>query len=146
MATPRFFEDLSIGMSAEARRSVSEADVAAFAAVSGDHNPVHVDEVYAAASPFRARIAHGALIASFVSALMAAELPGPGAIYVSQTTNFRRPVKLGDEVTTKVSIAALDPVKSYATMAFISSVAGKTVMDGEALLIVPRRRRARAEA
>ena len=140
----RYFEDLSVGMAAEATRLVSEADVAAFAAVSGDHNPVHMDAAYAAATPFRARIAHGALIASFVSALMAAEVPGPGGIYISQTVTFRRPVKIGDEVVTKVSIAALDVTKSHVTIAFECSVAGRTVMDGEALVIVPRRLRARA--
>lgn len=140
----RFFEDLEVGLSAQAARVVTEADVVAFAAVSGDHNPVHMDEAYARSTPFRARIAHGALIASFVSALMASEVPGPGGIYISQTANFRRPVKIGDEVTTKVSIAALDPVKSYATIAFECSVGERVVMDGEALVIVPRKRRARA--
>ncbi|MEJ0022054.1 MAG: MaoC family dehydratase [Alphaproteobacteria bacterium] len=140
----RYFEDLTVGMAAEAKRVVSEADVAAFAAVSGDHNPVHMDAAYAAATPFRARIAHGALIASFVSALMASEVPGPGGIYISQTVNFRRPVKIGDEVTTKVSIAALDPAKSYVTIALECSVGGRVVMDGEALVIVPRKRRVRA--
>jgi 3-hydroxybutyryl-CoA dehydratase len=140
----RYFEDLTVGMAAEAKRVVTEADVVAFAAVSGDHNPVHMDAAYAAATPFRARIAHGALIASFVSALMASELPGPGGIYVSQSVNFRRPVKFGDEVTTKVSIAALDPAKSYVTIAFECSVGDRVVMDGEALVIVPRKRRVRA--
>jgi 3-hydroxybutyryl-CoA dehydratase len=103
-----------------------------------------MDEAYAKTTPFRARIAHGALIASFVSALMASEVPGPGGIYISQTANFKRPVKIGDEVTTKVSIAALDPVKSYATIAFECAVGERVVMDGEALVIVPRKRRARA--
>jgi 3-hydroxybutyryl-CoA dehydratase len=140
----RYFEELTLGMTAQARRVVTEADVVAFAAVSGDHNPVHMDEDYARKTPFRGRIAHGALIASFVSALMASELPGPGGIYVSQTTNFRRPVKLGDEVTTKVTIAALDPAKSYVTIALECSVGERVVMDGEALVIVPRQRRVRA--
>lgn len=142
----RSFEDLTVGLSAEARRVVTEADVIAFANVSGDHNPVHMDEAYARTTPFRGRIAHGALIASFVSALMASEVPGPGGIYVSQSANFRRPVKLGDEVLTRVSVAALDPAKSYATIAFECSVGERVVMDGEATVIVPRRRRVRTGA
>jgi 3-hydroxybutyryl-CoA dehydratase len=133
-----FFEDLALGQSAAATRMVSEADVVAFAAVSGDANPVHLDADYAATTPFKQRIAHGMLTASFVSALIAGRLPGPGAVYISQSLSFRRPVLFGAEVTTTVSVTALDPAKARATLACQCSVDGKVVLEGE-VVMVPRR-------
>jgi 3-hydroxybutyryl-CoA dehydratase len=134
-----FFEDLGIGQSAAATRTVSEADVIAFAAVSGDANPVHLDADYAATTPFKQRIAHGMLTASFISALIAGRLPGPGAVYISQSLSFRRPVLFGAEVTTTVTVTALDPAKARATLACQCSVDGKAVLEGEAVVMVPRR-------
>lgn len=134
-----FFEDLTIGQSATASRTVSEADVVAFAAVSGDANPVHLDADYAATTPFKQRIAHGMLTASFISALIAGRLPGPGAVYISQTLSFRRPVLFGAEVATTVTVIALDPAKARATLACVCSVDGKAVLEGEAVVMVPRR-------
>jgi 3-hydroxybutyryl-CoA dehydratase len=139
MNTGRTFEDLQVGMSAERARTVAEADVVAFAEVSGDHNPVHLDEAYAATTPFGTRIAHGMLSAGYISALIASELPGPGAIYLNQTLSFRRPVKLGDEVTTRVEVTALDAEKARATLRTTCSVGGKAVIEGEAIIMVPRR-------
>ena len=86
------FEDLAVGMEAALSRTVSEADITAFAEVTGDRNPVHVDAEYAAATLFKGRIAHGMLSAGYISAVFGMELPGPGAIYVSQTLNFKAPV------------------------------------------------------
>lgn len=134
-----FFEDLSVGQSAEANRTVGEADIAAFADVSGDHNPVHLDAAYAATTPFKERIAHGMLTASYISALIAGRLPGPGAIYISQSLNFRRPVRIGDAVSTRVEVAALDPTRGRVTFACVCSVGGKTVLEGEAVVMAPRR-------
>src|SRR5271170_4522447 len=91
-------EDLSVGQSAARTRTVTEADIVAFAAVTGDENPVHMDEAYAAATPFKGRIAHGMLSAGYISAVLGVDLPGPGAIYLSQSLRFRRPVRIGDEV------------------------------------------------
>lgn len=140
MAAPGlFFEDLSIGQSAEATRTVGEADIVAFAAVSGDHNPVHLDAAFAATTPFKERIAHGMLSASYISALIASRLPGPGAIYISQTLAFKRPVKINDAVTTRVEITELNTEKARATLACTCSVNGKTVLDGEAVVMAPRR-------
>jgi 3-hydroxybutyryl-CoA dehydratase len=132
-------EDLSIGQSAERRRTVTAADVEAFAAVTGDDNPVHLDEAYAARTQFGGRIAHGMLSAGYISAVLGAQLPGPGAIYVSQTLNFRRPVRIGDEVVTEVKVTAIDERRGRVTLATTAHVGGKTVVDGEAVVIAPRR-------
>jgi len=102
------FEDLSLDQSAQIARTVSAADVEAFAAVSGDDNPLHLDDAYAATTPFKRRIAHGMLTGAYISAVLGSRLPGPGAVYVSQTLRFRRPVGLGDEVTTTVTVRELD--------------------------------------
>ncbi|HXQ12185.1 MAG TPA: MaoC family dehydratase [Caulobacteraceae bacterium] len=135
----RRLEDLSIGQTAERRRVVSEADIDAFAAVSGDSNPVHLDAAYAAQTRFGGRIAHGMLAASYLSALLGTELPGPGAIYVSQTLRFRRPVRIGDEVTARVTIAAIEPERGRVTLDTVCLVEGKNVVEGEAVVMVERR-------
>lgn len=133
------FEDLAIGMEARLERRVEEADVIAFAAVSGDDNPVHLDAAYAAQTPFKERIAHGMLSASYISALLGAHLPGPGAIYISQTLQFKRPVKLGALVEARVAVIGLDADKARATFACVCSVDGKSVLEGEAVVMAPRR-------
>ena len=134
-----YFEDLSVGQSADLTRTVDEAAIQAFADVSGDHNPVHLDEAFAATTQFKTRIAHGMLSAAYISALIAGKLPGPGAIYLAQTLTFKRPVKIGDEVTVTATITALDAEKARAVLATVCTVAGKTVLDGEATIMVPRR-------
>jgi 3-hydroxybutyryl-CoA dehydratase len=134
-----FLEDLQVGQTAELRRTVAASDLDAFAAVTGDTNPVHLDEAYAAATPFKGRIAHGMLSAGYISAVLGTQLPGPGAIYVSQSLSFRRPVRIGDEVTAEVKVTAIDPARARVTFATSCVVAGKTVVDGEAVVIVPRR-------
>jgi 3-hydroxybutyryl-CoA dehydratase len=134
-----FLEDLEIGQTAELRRTVVASDLDAFAAVTGDTNPVHLDEAYAAATPFKGRIAHGMLSAGYISAVLGTRLPGPGAIYVSQSLSFRRPVRIGDEVTAEVKVTAIDPARGRVTFATSCVVAGKTVVDGEAVVVVPRR-------
>lgn len=135
----RFLEDLVVGESAEHRRVVTAADIDAFAAVTGDDNPVHLDEAYAATTSFGGRIAHGMLSAGYISAVLGTQLPGPGAIYVSQTLNFRRPVRIGDEVTAQVTVAAIDERRGRVTFSTACIVAGKTVVEGEAVVIAPKR-------
>ena len=131
-------QDFSVGQSATSTRTLSEADVLAFAQVTGDHNPVHVDSKAAAQSAFGERIVHGMLTASLLSALLASELPGPGAIYLSQTLNFLRPVKLGDTVTAHVSITAIDAGRCRLTLATtVRNARGKNVLDGEAVIQLP---------
>jgi 3-hydroxybutyryl-CoA dehydratase len=134
-----YLEDLEVGQTAKLRRTVAETDLRAFADVTGDVNPVHLDEAYAAATPFKGRIAHGMLSAGYISAVLGTELPGPGAIYVSQTLSFRRPVRIGDEVTAQVKVAAIDAARARVTFETACTVAGKTVVDGEAVVVVPRR-------
>jgi 3-hydroxybutyryl-CoA dehydratase len=134
-----YLEDLSIGQSAELTRVVTDGDVTAFAAVTGDVNPIHLDEAYAAATAFKGRIAHGMLSAGHISAVLGTRLPGPGAIYVSQTLNFKRPVRIDDEVTTRVTVAAINEAKRFVTLSTVCEVRGKTVVDGEAVVMVPRR-------
>ena len=134
-----FFEDLSVGQSAETTKVVTANDVEAFAAVSGDTNPVHLDEDYAQTTTFQTRIAHGMLSAAYISAVIGTKLPGPGSIYLSQSMRFRRPVKLGDAVMTRVTIQALDEARGHATLATVCQVNGKTVVDGEGVIMVPRK-------
>lgn len=134
-----YFEDLEAGMEASMVRRVSEQDILSFAEITGDRNPVHIDAAYAAQTMFKERISHGMLTASYLSAVFAMELPGPGCIYVSQTLNFRAPVKIGDEVLTRVRIAELYPAKRRARFECASLVGGKPVLEGEAMLMVPAR-------
>ena len=132
-------EDLSVGQSAARTRTVTEADITACAAVTGDENPVHMDEAYATSTPFKGRIAHGMLSAGYISAVLGVDLPGPGAIYLSQSLRFRRPVRIGDAVEAKVTVTAIDPAKAHVTLATVCTVAGKAVVDGEAVIMVSRR-------
>ena len=134
-----FLEDLAIGQSAERTVTVRAADIEAFAAVSGDTNPVHLDEAYALTTPFKGRIAHGMLLASYVSALLGTELPGPGSIYSGQTLNFKRAVRIGDEVLVKVEVKAIDDKAGTAMLATDCFVGRKNMLTGEASVIVPRR-------
>jgi 3-hydroxybutyryl-CoA dehydratase len=134
-----YFEELAVGQTAEMSRVVGAADIEAFAEVSGDMNPVHLDEAYAKTTTFGERIAHGMLSASYISAILGTKLPGPGAIYLSQSLRFRRPVKIGDLVVAKVTIKAMDEGRGHVTLDTACAVSGKTVVDGEALVIAPRR-------
>ena len=134
-----YFDELSVGQSAETSHVVGAADIEAFAVVSGDVNPVHMDEAYAKGTPFGGRIAHGILGAAYISAVLGNRLPGPGAIYLSQSLRFRRPVRIGDPVVAKVTVKALDAAKGHATFETVCLVNGKTVIDGEALIMVPKR-------
>lgn len=134
-----YFDELSIGQSAEMTRVVGAADIEAFAEVSGDINPVHLDEAYARTTTFGGRIAHGMLSAAYISAVLGTRLPGPGAIYLSQQMRFRRPVKIGDPVTARATVKALDEKRGHVTLETVCEVNGKTVVDGEAVVMVPRR-------
>jgi len=134
-----FLEELSVGQSADLVRTVGEADIIAFAAVTGDNNPVHLDAEFAATTSFGERIAHGMLSAGYISAVIGTQLPGPGAIYLSQSLRFKRPVKIGDEVTARATITEIDAAKARVTLATVCLVNGKPVVEGEALIMVPRK-------
>lgn len=131
------FEDLTVGMTERLAKTVASSDVVGFAEVTGDRNPIHLSEHFAAKTPFGTRIAHGLYTASLISAVLGTRLPGPGAIYISQTLNFRAPVKIGDTVEVNVLVAELVPKKLRARLTCTCSVDGEIVLDGEAWVKVP---------
>ncbi|MCZ4304519.1 MaoC family dehydratase [Zoogloeaceae bacterium G21618-S1] len=133
------FEDLSVGMSGAYGHTVTEADILLFAGVSGDTNPVHLNEELAAASMFGGRIAHGMLSASFISTVFGTRLPGPGCIYLSQTLKFKAPVRIGDTVVARVTVKSLTPEKRKALFDTVCTVGETVVLTGEAEIMVPKR-------
>ena len=134
-----FLEDLQPGMTASYARTVTEADVILFAGVSGDQNPVHLNQEFAEGTRFKGRIAHGMLTASFISTVIGTRLPGPGAIYLSQTLRFRAPVRVGDTIRARATVTELFPAKQRAALATTVSVGNKVVLEGEATVMVPLR-------
>lgn len=137
--TPDRFAQLAVGQSASMARSVSDLDIVLFSVVTGDANPAHLDEAHAQQSRFKGRIAHGMLTAGFVSATMAMHLPGPGAIYLSQTLRFVRPVRVGDVITTRVEVLELIEATRRVRLATVCrNQDQKVVLDGEALILVPK--------
>ncbi len=133
------FEDLSVGMSAAMSRTVTDADVLAFAGVSGDTNPVHLDAEFAASTMFGGRIAHGMFSAGLISAVFGTRLPGPGCIYLSQTLKFKAPVKLGDTVVARATVKELKTEKRRAVFSTVCTVGETVVLDGEAEVLIPAR-------
>lgn len=133
------FEDLEEGMSAVISKTVTEADIVLYAGVSMDTNPLHLDEAYASGSRFGGRIAHGMLGAGLISALFGTKLPGPGAIYVSQSLRFKAPVRIGDTLVAEVTVTGLDPDKKRAIFSTRVHVGETLAIDGEAELLVPSR-------
>lgn len=132
------FEELEVGQSAEIARTVTDAEVAMFAGVTGDFNPAHVDAVWAAKSRFGGRIAHGMLGAGFISAVLGMRLPGPGCVYLSQQLRFVRPVRVGDTVTARVEVAELFPTRRRARLLTTCvNQDGEAVIEGEAVVMVP---------
>jgi len=134
-----YFEDLRIGMRETLMRTVMDGDVVDFARISGDENPIHLSERYAAKTRFGQRIAHGLYTASLISAVLGTRLPGPGAVYRSQTLNFHAPVKIGDVVTVIVEVVELIPEGRRVRLKCEALVDGHLMLDGEAVVSVPRR-------
>jgi 3-hydroxybutyryl-CoA dehydratase len=133
-----FFDDLKVGMKERLKKTIAASDVVGFAQLTGDRNPIHLSEHFAARTSFGGRIAHGLYTAGLISAVLGTRLPGPGAIYISQTLHFRAPVRIGDTVTVTVTVAELMPEKSRARLACVCTVGRDVVLDGEALVKVPR--------
>lgn len=131
------FEDIQIGMNVSYSQTITDADVKIFAGLSGDHNPVHVDEKYAASSRFKKRIAHGLISGSFFSALFGTKLPGPGCVYVAQSFQFKKPVYLGDTVTATVEVTDIDEKNRRVFFRTFCKVGHRMVIDGQAELYVP---------
>jgi 3-hydroxybutyryl-CoA dehydratase len=135
----KYLDEISEGMTAVFSKTVTEADIVLFAGITGDTNPVHLDEEFAKPTMFKGRIAHGMLTAGFVSAVFGTKLPGPGCIYLSQNLKFKAPVKIGDTVKARVTVSAIDQAKARVTFATTCHVGELIVLDGEAQLMVPRR-------
>ncbi|MGY6628262.1 MAG: MaoC family dehydratase [Oceanicaulis sp.] len=136
--------ELVIGQTAEISRLVDDETVRRFAEVSGDFNPLHMDEAYAARSPFRGRIAHGALVASFISCVLGNHLPGPGAVFAGMTMRFERPVRIGDTVVARATVVEIDIKARKVKLACVCEVDGQTCMEADAEVVVRKRRPASA--
>ena len=130
-------EEIETGMKVSYSQTITDADVKEFAGISGDRNPVHLDEEYALNSRFKKRIAHGMMSASYFSALFGTKIPGEGCVYVSQSLQFKRPVYLDDTVEATVIVKAIDLQKRRVFFRTICKVKNKIVIDGEAELYVP---------
>lgn len=134
-----FLEDLTVGMSAVHAKTITDADVVMFAGVSGDTNPVHMNEQFGATTMFKGRIAHGMLSASLLSTVFGTKLPGPGAIYVAQNLRFKAPVRVGDTVVARCTIREIVADKRRVVFDCICTVDGKPVIEGDATLMVSRK-------
>ncbi|MBI5107129.1 MAG: MaoC family dehydratase [Rhodocyclales bacterium] len=137
-------EDISVGMSAETAKTISEADILLFSAVSTDTNAVHLDEEYGKTTMFGSRIAHGMLSASLLSAVLGTRLPGPGVIYLGQSLRFKAPVRIGDTVHAKVTVKEVVVDKARVVLDTVCTVGGKVVIDGEATVMATSRARREA--
>jgi acyl dehydratase len=133
------YEEISIGQTASFSKQVEEQDIQMFSAVSGDVNPVHLDEDFAAGTMFGERIAHGMLTGAVISAALAMELPGPGTIYLGQTLRFSKPVKIGDRITVHLEVTAKRDEKKFVTLACeVTNQNQKVVASGEAQVMPAR--------
>lgn len=134
-----YFEDLSLGLKETYIKHVTSSDIVAFAEISGDRNPIHLSEEFAANTPFRTRIAHGVYTASLISAVIGTRLPGPGSIYISQTLRFMAPVRIDDVVDTTVEVIELTERGRRAKLRCECKVGDTLVLEGEAEVKVPGR-------
>ena len=134
-----YLEDLSVGMSGVFAKTVSEADIVLFAGISGDTNPVHINQLFAESTAFQERIAHGMLSAAFISAVLGTRLPGPGCIYLSQSLSFRSAVRIGDTVLARATVNAVDLDKKRVSIETICMVEDRVAVEGLAELMVARR-------
>jgi 3-hydroxybutyryl-CoA dehydratase len=139
MSTGYFFEDLQIGQTASVGKTITEADILLYAAISTDTNPIHIDAEAAKQSIFGERVAHGMLSAGLISAVLGTRLPGPGSLYMRQSLRFAAPVKIGDRVLATATITALNPERKRATLSTVCTVGDEVVIEGEAYVQVPSR-------
>ncbi|MGD0189723.1 MAG: MaoC family dehydratase [Rhizomicrobium sp.] len=137
-----YIEDLSPGMSESYTRTVSEHDIQLFGEVSGDVNPMHFDEEWARTTPFKGRIAHGVLTASYISTVLGMKMPGPGTVFMSLLTRFKAPVRIGDTVTATCKVREVVADKRRVLFDCVCKVADVTVIEGEALVMPPARQKA----
>jgi 3-hydroxybutyryl-CoA dehydratase len=139
---PYYIEDLKPGMSESFTKTVTERDIELFGEVSGDVNPVHFDEEFAKGTIFKGRIAHGVLSSSYISTVLGMKMPGPGTIFMSLTTRFKAPVRIGDTVTATCTVREVVADKRRVLFDCVCKVGEVTVVDGEALVMAPARPKA----
>ena len=137
-----YIDDLKPGMSESFTKTITERDIQLFGEVSGDVNPVHFDEEFAKKTMFKGRIAHGMLSASYISTVLGMQIPGPGTIFMSLTTRFKAPVRIGDTVDTTCTVREVVAEKRRVLFDCICKVKDVTVVDGEALVMAPARPKA----
>lgn len=133
-------EDLEVGMTRHLQKQVTDRDIALFAEVSTDRNPVHLDDDYARDTIFEGRIAHGMLTAGLISAVIGEQLPGHGTVYLGQTLKFMAPVRPGDTVRAEVTVDGIDHAKRRVTLATRCLVGDTVVLKGEAVVLAPSRK------
>jgi len=139
LMTGKTIEELRIGETQRFAKTISESDVYGYAGITGDLNPAHIDEQYAGNTFFKTRIAHGMLTAGFISAIIGTKLPGPGTIYISQTLNFRAPVRIGDTITAFVEVSEIVTEKNRVRLKTTCVNQDDTlVLDGEAVVSPPK--------
>ena len=136
-----YIDELEAGMTNVYVRTVTETDIVQYSQISGDDNPLHVNEEFARKTVFKGRIAHGMLTCGYISAVLGTQLPGPGCAYLNQNLNFRAPVRVGDTVQTRVTVKLVEPEANRATCEVVCSIGEKVVIDGMATLWVPNRRK-----
>jgi 3-hydroxybutyryl-CoA dehydratase len=134
-----YFEDLRLGMRETYSKLVRASDVVGFAEITGDRNPIHLSEHFAAKTPFGGRIAHGLYTGGLISAVIGTRMPGPGAIYISQTLRFLAPVRIGDTVEASVELVELSEKGNRAKLDCRCMVGETIVLEGEALVKIPSR-------
>lgn len=135
----RLFNQLSIGDFDEYRKTVTETDLILFAGLTGDNNPMHIDEEFASQTRFGGRIAHGMLTASFISSVIGMKMPGSGCIYMGQNLRFMKPVRIGDTVTARATVIEIFPEKQRIKLLTECLVRGEVVLTGDALVWVPNK-------
>jgi 3-hydroxybutyryl-CoA dehydratase len=137
-----YIDQLKPGMSESYTRTVSESDIQKFGEVSGDMNPAHFDEAYAATTPFKTRIAHGVLSASYISTVLGMKMPGPGTIFMQLLTRFKAPVKIGETVVTTCTVREMVPEKRRVTFDCVCKVGDTVVVEAESMVMAPARPKA----
>lgn len=137
--TGKSIVDLKIGETASFSKTISESDIYLFAGVTGDLNPMHVDEVYAQGTFFKARIAHGLLVAGLMSAVIGTRLPGPGTVYIKQELSFLAPARIGDTVTAYAEVVEIDAERNRVRLRTLCrNQDGKVLVDGQATVSPPK--------
>lgn len=131
------FDQIEVGMSESVSKTITDADIVLFAGISGDFNPIHIDEEYAKGTLWGGRIAHGGIAVALISAVLGTKLPGPGSIYISQNLRFLAPIRVGDTVCATVSVSSKDSQKKRVVLATRCAVGDVVVAEGESTLKLP---------